>query len=74
MSGKSVKKLMISGFAPSGNTIQLKLNERVILLEFGKSSDYITQEFEVGELAGINDVSFVFLPGSDFNFEWFKFI
>ncbi|MDR2531643.1 MAG: DUF4982 domain-containing protein [Oscillospiraceae bacterium] len=68
------KKLAISGYAPNGNSVQLKLNEEKILLEFNKSDDYVTQEFEVGEVAGINDVSFVFLPGSNFNFEWFKFL
>jgi beta-galactosidase len=68
------RKLTISGFAPNGNSISLKLNERTILLEFEKSGDYITQEFDVGELAGTCDVSFIFLPGSDFNFEWFRFI
>ena len=69
-----VKKLIISGFAPSGNSISMKFGEQKWLLEFDKSEDYTTQEFEFGTTKGINDVSFVFLPGSDFNFEWFKFL
>jgi beta-galactosidase len=69
-----VKKLAVSGYAPRGNSITLKFNEQNWLLEFEKSDDYITQEFEFGTMKGVNDVSFVFLPGSDFNFEWFKFI
>jgi beta-galactosidase len=68
-----VNKLIISGFAPKGNSISMKFNEQTHMIEFAKSGEYQTQEFWVANPKGINDVSFVFLPGSDFNFEWFKF-
>jgi beta-galactosidase len=68
-----VNKLTISGFAPKGNSISMKFNEQTHMIEFAKSDGYRTQEFWVANPKGINDVSFVFLPGSDFNFEWFKF-
>ena len=72
--GNGAKKLIISGFAPSGNSISLKIGEESIQLEFDKSDDYTTQEFDVGEVSGVYDVSFIFLPGSNFNFEWFRFL
>ncbi|MCL2638005.1 MAG: DUF4982 domain-containing protein [Oscillospiraceae bacterium] len=68
-----VSKLTISGFAPKGNSISMKFNEQTHMIEFAKCEEYQTQEFWVANPKGINDVSFVFLPGSDFNFEWFKF-
>jgi len=71
---KGADKIIISGFAPKGNSISLKLGDRKVLLEFNKSNDYIEQEFDIGEIKGLCDVSFVFLPGSDFNLEWFRFI
>ncbi|MDR2558963.1 MAG: DUF4982 domain-containing protein, partial [Oscillospiraceae bacterium] len=72
-SANGVNKIIISGFAPKGNSISLKFNEQTHMIEFAKSDEYQTQEFWVANPKGINDVSFVFLPGSDFNFEWFKF-
>ncbi|MCL2020109.1 MAG: DUF4982 domain-containing protein [Oscillospiraceae bacterium] len=73
LGGKSVGGIIISGFAPKGNSISLKLNERTILLEFDKSDNYITQRFDIEALPDVCDASFIFLPGSDFNFEWFRF-
>ncbi|MCL2697050.1 MAG: DUF4982 domain-containing protein [Oscillospiraceae bacterium] len=69
-----VNKLMISGFAPKGNSISLKFDEQKWLIEFAPGNDYTVQEFELGTFKGTVDLSFIFLPGSDFNFEWFKFI
>ena len=72
------RKIIISGFAPAGNTVSLRFRqngggETTRLLEFIKSTDYITREFDVGEIKGLCDISFIFLPGSNFNFEWFRF-
>jgi beta-galactosidase len=73
LGAEGTDKLIISGFAPKGNSITVKFNEQTCMIEFAKSDEYQTQEFWVANPKGINDVSFVFLPGSEFNFEWFKF-
>ena len=44
------------------------------IIEFGFSDDYIEREYELTGISGIYDeVLFVFLPGSDFDFKWFRF-
>jgi beta-galactosidase len=68
-----VNNLIISGFAPKGNSISMKFGEQTHMIEFAKCNEYQTQNFWVANPKGICDLSFVFLPGSDFNFEWFKF-
>lgn len=50
-----------------------KEGERKQLVEFAKSEDYSKQSFEIGEVAGICQVSFIFLPGCNFDFGWFRF-
>lgn len=59
------------------NTIQLRTNDgsgqRTQLLEFANSSEYVSRTFAIDKLCGVNDVSFVFLPGSKFDFEAFQF-
>lgn len=43
------------------------------IIEFGFSEDYIEREYELTGISGIYDeVLFVFLPGSDFDFKWFS--
>jgi beta-galactosidase len=71
---KRTVKLVVRGFAPAGNSISMKLGGKDYQLEFPQSDDYITQEFDIGEAGGLSDMSLIFLPGSNFNFEWFKFI
>ena len=59
------------------NTIQLRTVkdgvQKTQLLEFAGCEDYREQRFAVERLEGVNDVSFVFLPGSSFDFESFRF-
>ena len=59
------------------NTIQLRTVkdgvQKTQLLEFAGCEDYREQRFVVERLEGVNDVSFVFLPGSSFDFESFRF-
>ena len=43
------------------------------LVEFTKSEDLSIQTFEIERIRGIHKVTFIFLPGSDFDFEWFRF-
>ena len=70
----------ITGRAIKGaNTIHLRFydeesgNEEREILEFPKSPDYATKTFSIGKRSGRWDVSFIFLPGSYFDFRSFVF-
>ncbi len=73
------KKITICGKTPNNtNTIQLRYNDdngvqQTQLLEFPNSSDYTEISFELSEICGTRNISFVFLPGSNFDFKWFRF-
>lgn len=73
------QKVIVSGKTPNDmNSIQLRsVSEsgeiKTQLLEFPHSDDYTAVEFPLEKLAGKQTVSFVFLPGSNFDFEWFRF-
>lgn len=43
------------------------------IAEFAYSEDYVECEFELSSVTGKNKVSFIFLPGSSFDFKWFRF-
>ena len=44
------------------------------IIEFGYADDYIEREYELTGISGAYDeVLFVFLPGSNFDFKWFRF-
>ncbi|WP_410768543.1 glycoside hydrolase family 2 TIM barrel-domain containing protein [Fontibacillus sp. BL9] len=60
---KNTLHIMFSG--PNGET-----RERV---EFTYSEDYIVREFPLERITGLQTVTFVFLPGSQFDFKWFQF-
>ena len=72
-------KITVCGKTPnSTNTIQLRYNDdngiqQTQLLEFPNSSEYTEISFDLSEISGVRDISFVFLPGSNFDFRWFKF-
>ena len=74
---EGVSKIIISGFAPNGNSVTLKFNqngtETSCLLEFPKSDNYIYREFIIDRIKGKQNLSFIFLPGSNFNLERFRF-
>lgn len=64
--------------ANPSNQVQLRYTpeggeQTSVLLEFMHSDDVSEQRFEIPKLTGINDISFVFLPGTKFDFEWFRF-
>ncbi|HOB19481.1 MAG TPA: glycoside hydrolase family 2 TIM barrel-domain containing protein [Candidatus Atribacteria bacterium] len=42
-------------------------------VEFDHSEDYVEREFTLNSVTGRQKVSFVFLPGSSFDFKWFRF-
>jgi beta-galactosidase len=44
------------------------------IAEFPHSKDYVEMEFRLDTVRGKQRVSFVFLPGSNFDFKWFQFV
>lgn len=76
--GDGVNKITVTGRTENEtNTVELRVNEngvqKTILLEFKKSADFTSQVFDIEKLSGKYDLSFVFLPGSKFDFESFRF-
>ena len=70
--------LIISGETGTPmNQIQLRYTpaggaQKTVLLEFQQDGGR-EQRFDIPKLSGVNDVSFVFMPGSRFDFDWFRF-
>ena len=70
--------LIISGETGNPmNQIQLRYTpaggaQKTVLLEFQQDGGR-EQRFDIPKLSGVNDVSFVFMPGSKFDFDWFRF-
>ncbi|MDE5866520.1 MAG: glycoside hydrolase family 2, partial [Lachnospiraceae bacterium] len=76
---KAIKGVAIKGRAVNGvNTIHLRLyngvDEIKQIVEFPESEEYILKEFDLESVNGKWDVSFVFLPGSNFDFAHFQFL
>ncbi|MGN0553864.1 MAG: glycoside hydrolase family 2 TIM barrel-domain containing protein [Oscillospiraceae bacterium] len=74
------RRIIISGKSPLPlNSIHLILNgndgEKRILCEFNTDTDteYSGRIFDVTDINGKQTVSFAFLPGSNFDFEYFRF-
>lgn len=71
--------LLICGRTPlAKNTIHVRFldengTEVKQIAEFSHSADYTVQEFAISPVKGCNKVIFVFLPGCDFDFKWFRF-
>ena len=71
--------IAIKGRAPKGNnTIHVRFfngqEEIKQIVEFKESSEYEEQSFTLEPVSGKWEVTFVFLPGSCFDFEWLKFL
>lgn len=70
--------LVISGATGNPmNQIQLRYtpaggSQNTFLLEFMQDGGR-EQAFRIPELKGVNDICFVFMPGSKFDFDWFRF-
>ena len=68
------KKIIVCGRTLNvTNTIQLRYSGKIQLLEFTHSDEYTVREFTLDPIYGSNDIQFVFLPGSSFDFKWFVF-
>lgn len=70
--------LTICGHSPlDKNTIQVRFQgndgESTQLIEFDYSKDYVERTYSLASVSGDQTVTFVFLPGCQFDFKWFKF-
>ena len=74
---KGISKVTISGRSSIDNTIHIRFrsdkSESNQLVEFKKSAEYTERAFELERITGKQNVTFLFLPGSNFDFAWFKF-
>lgn len=74
---RNPEKLIICGHAAVDNNIQLVINSEKedirCTFNFGKTNDYEEKEFLLQDFSGLTTVSFIFLPGSQFDFKWFRF-
>lgn len=71
-------KLIVNGRSPiDNNSIHVRFESdagsSVQLVEFSRSAGYEERVFEIDRVAGQRRVTFVFLPGSEFDFGWFRF-
>ena len=60
------------------NTINIKFfatdgTSSTQVIEFPHTDDYEEKTFEIKPVTGEQKISFVFLPGSNFDFKWFRF-
>ncbi|OOM78783.1 beta-galactosidase BoGH2A precursor [Clostridium puniceum] len=71
-------KLVIYGRSPiDKNTIHIQFSntegENKQIVEFTQSNGYEEQVFELEKIEGMQKVTFIFLPGCNFDFGWFCF-
>ena len=78
--GDGVSRITICGKTPNAeNPIQIRYtpengSQQTQLVKFPCSSEYCEQRFDLEKIAGkVSDLSFVFMPGSSFDFDWFRF-
>ncbi|MDN4525074.1 glycoside hydrolase family 2 TIM barrel-domain containing protein [Fictibacillus fluitans] len=76
--GEGAKRLVINGQSPiDKNTIHIRFEnakgESQQMVEFSNSNEYEERVFELEKVTGMQKVTFVFLPGSNFDFGWFRF-
>ncbi|MGN1181247.1 MAG: glycoside hydrolase family 2 TIM barrel-domain containing protein [Suilimivivens sp.] len=59
------------------NPVQIRFvsnqENSIQVVEAGRQEEYGEMTFEIERLKGKGDVSFIFLPGSCFDFDWFQF-
>jgi beta-galactosidase len=75
---RGIKKVVICGKSRTDkNTININFegdeSEERQSFEIPYSADYEEYEFKVNKVTGKQKVSFLFLPGSSFDFKWFQF-
>lgn len=75
---EAARRIVIKGRTPQGkNTIHVRFfngqEESKQIVEFAGSNEYEEQSFAIEPMRGKWEVTFVFLPGSCFDFAWFQF-
>ncbi|MCM3786246.1 DUF4982 domain-containing protein [Neobacillus mesonae] len=75
---EGASRLVVFGSSPiDKNTIHIRFagpnGENNQLVEFTQTQDYEEQVFELEKITGLQKVTFIFLPGSNFDFGWFRF-
>jgi beta-galactosidase len=75
---KGASKLVIYGKSPiDKNTIHIRFGnaegQTNQIVEFTHTDCYEEKAFELEKVSGIQKVTFVFLPGCNFDFGWFRF-
>ena len=75
---QGASKLVIYGRSTiDKNTIHIRLEnsegQNNQLVEFSQSEGYEERIFELDKITGLQKVTFVFLPGCNFDFGWFRF-
>lgn len=75
---EGASRLVICGKSPiDKNTIHIQFTgdegESKQLIEFIYSDEYEERVFNINKVTGMQKVSFIFLPGSNFDFKWFRF-
>lgn len=77
---EGASKIVIYGRSPiAKNSIQIRVTgedgEQTVhsQVEFTQSEGYEEREFNIEHIVGVQKVTFVFLPGSHFDFGWFRF-
>ncbi|WP_153977061.1 glycoside hydrolase family 2 TIM barrel-domain containing protein [Paenibacillus xylanilyticus] len=75
---EGTSKLVIYGRSPiDKNTIHIRFageaGQSNQLVEFMHSEGYEERVFELEQVSGVQKVTFIFLPGSQFDFGWFRF-
>ncbi|WP_337034271.1 glycoside hydrolase family 2 TIM barrel-domain containing protein [Paenibacillus illinoisensis] len=75
---EGTSKLVIYGRSPiDKNTIHIRFagqdGQSNQLVEFTHSEGYEERVFELEQVTGMQKVTFIFLPGSQFDFGWFRF-
>ncbi|WP_127538474.1 glycoside hydrolase family 2 TIM barrel-domain containing protein [Paenibacillus illinoisensis] len=75
---EGTSKLVIYGCSPiDKNTIHIRFagedGQSNQLVEFTHSEGYEERVFELEQVSGEQKVTFIFLPGSQFDFGWFRF-
>ncbi|MBR2564883.1 MAG: DUF4982 domain-containing protein [Paenibacillus sp.] len=75
---EGASRLVIYGASPiDKNTIHIRFSgadgQHNQLVEFTQSEGYEERSFELERVSGEQKVTFIFLPGSQFDFGWFRF-
>ena len=75
---KTATKLTICGKSNTeNNTINITFFDKngasTQIIEFAHTDAYEEKTFEIESVTGEKKVDFVFLPGCNFDFKWFKF-